>query len=61
MNSYVQKPSMNMDSSQNSAAMPLAKTTRVIAVALAFTFVCALLAIETKLLHSGALVVVIPE
>ena len=62
MNSYVQEPSMEMDSSLNSAGMPLAKTTRVvIAVALALTFVCAVLAIEIELLRSGTLVVVTPE
>ena len=62
MNRYVQERSMKIDSSLNSAAMPPAKGSRVvISVALALTFVCAVLAIETKLLHSDTLVVVMPE
>jgi len=62
MTSFAQKPSMNMDSSQTSAATPLTKATKVaIAVALAVTVVCAVLAIEIGLLDSGTLVVVMPE
>jgi hypothetical protein len=62
MTSFAQKRSMNIDSSQTSATMPLDKTTKVaIAIVLAVTFVCAVLAIEIELLDSGTLVVVVPE
>jgi hypothetical protein len=62
MTSVAQKTSVNMDSSQTSAATPLSKAARVaIAIALAVTFVCAAVAIEIELLDSGTLVVVMPE
>ena len=56
------KLSTHLDLSQTAAARFLATWTKTaIGVTLVLVIVCAVLAVEIELLHTGALVVVMPE